>query len=393
MAYLGIDLEAAHRLAANLRFAAGDLQEIEAVVTDAALLADLPTPAAVRIVEVADVYRRCADHIVAAARLLERFRLTLRPFAWSVPRVGPGDSSASPTLPAIGASVAGAPRWDAAPDVTWDRIHQTASHNSYLVPGGVATLHGVGIRSFELDIHRGAPTDVLGALVPWSAVQSFVGIAADAVLHGGGHADDWLVYHDSLNSSSAHVTLSDGLAAIAELDESDPLTVFIDNKDRLGGDHDGEALDAVLHEQLGTRLFGPADLLARAPGATTLRQAIAQAGWPTVDELRGRVIVVLTDEIASYGGADVRAFVATAPRFESSGGSVVHLAEPDVVFHNEQHALLSPAEHAALQATDSVVRTYFGPSCTDPGEPVPNYRAIDVDGAGPQCAPRVRRPG
>lgn len=393
MAYLGIDVERAHLLVEDLWRIGAELEAVERVLVDAAMTADLPVAAIGELGGLGSDHARAARAVAAAVQVVEAFRMDRHPlggpFAWMDVGAGASSVTSSPDSRGYGSS---SPMWDAAAGDPWDRVHQTASHNSYLEPGGVAALHEMGVRSFELDIHRGAPTDFAGGFVPWSPVLSFVAIAADAVAHDGGRAGDWLVYHDSLNPSSVYGTLDDGLEAIARLEPSDPLTLFVDNKDAFGGAHDGAALDAMLEDRFGTRLFGPAELLARAPGATTLREAIARAGWPTVDELDGRVMVVLTDEVASYDRTSGRAFVATPPRFEGRGASVVHVVEPDVVFHNQQAALLGSAELSALRVTNSVVRTYFGPRCTSPGEPSPNYRAVDVDVDEAPC-PTAASPG
>lgn len=53
-----------------------------------------------------------------------------------------------------------------------------------------------------------------------------------------------------------------------------------------------DALDAVIAETMGERLFAPGDLLGAAP---TLRAAVADDGWPTVGELRGSVLFFFAD--------------------------------------------------------------------------------------------------
>ena len=53
-----------------------------------------------------------------------------------------------------------------------------------------------------------------------------------------------------------------------------------------------EGLDARLREQLGDALFSPGDLLRRCPKAQNLQEAVkSPCGWPTLDELRGKIIV------------------------------------------------------------------------------------------------------
>lgn len=376
MAYYGIDLERAQDLANALRRVRADVAPIEQLILDGELLADLPTGCGAELERIGDDAGRSASEIDVALAIVEGFRLRLSGFAAAMVHRHTGTSAG-----------AIAPRWDAEADRPWNEVHQVASHNTYRVPGGIAALHRLGVRSFELDIHRGAPTRILRHVAPWSGVQTIVAIAADAVDHGPGRPGDWRVYHDSTSAASEYGHLSDGLIALASVRDTEPLTVFVDNKDGFGGDHSGEAFDALLEQVFGARLFGPAELRARAPRAETLHDAVEQAGWPTVAELDGRVIVVLTDEIGGYDRRDGRAFVAPRPTFAEGEGGALHLPEHDAVFYNADARRMGSAELAAVQATGSVIRTYFGPRCGDgPAIAEPNYRAVDVLPGRTQCA-------
>ncbi|AOS64267.1 phosphatidylinositol-specific phospholipase C domain-containing protein [Actinoalloteichus hymeniacidonis] len=53
------------------------------------------------------------------------------------------------------------------------------------------------------------------------------------------------------------------------------------------------AFDALVADRLGDAVFTPADLLAHAGGAADLEQAVTTAGWPSRDELAGRVLIEL----------------------------------------------------------------------------------------------------
>lgn len=380
MAYYGIDLERARDLATALRRVQADVGPIEQFIIDGELLADMPTGCGAELERIGTGAARSAGEIEVALTIVEGFRLGLSPFA---------------APPASGHRGPSATRWDVDVDLDqrWNDVHQVASHNTYRVPGGIAALHHVGIRSFELDIHRGAPTGVLRHVAPWSGVQTIAAIATDAVDHRGGIPGDWRVYHDSTNTASEYLHLRDGFDALASVQGTEPVTVFVDNKDRFGGGHTGEVFDELLEQSFGDRLFGPAELRARAPQAGTLREAVEHAGWPTVAELDGRVIVVLTDEIGGYDRRDGRAFVAPPASFVDGVDGMRHLPEDDAIFYNADARRVGPAEFAAVHTTGSVIRTYFGPLCAgDAVGPQPNYRAVDVLPRQPACAAETLSP-
>src|SRR5262249_55477119 len=63
--------------------------------------------------------------------------------------------------------------------------------------------------------------------------------------------------------------------------------------------HTPADLDAILERWLGPYLFRPRDLMATCPGSQTLRDCVRTAGWPTIDQLRGRFLVTV---IGNYNG-------------------------------------------------------------------------------------------
>lgn len=417
MGYLGIDTVGSRRLAIGLANLRPALAAAGALVTEAELLADLDSGVIGLLDEIDRSLAAISATITRAVDEAEGFRLPVSwtgpPFPAPSPKPGPatgrpvvgsGLASAGPgsvptptptptpfpvvaagTRPEPPAARPASPRWNATPSTPWNQVHQEASHNSYEVTGGIAALHRHGVRSFELDIHRGAPTDLWPGPAPsWMALLGpavlgpALSIWLDARSHGGGRPDDWQVYHHSADPGSEYEYLSDGLRAIAELESSDPVTVFVDNKDRFGGTHDSEQLDRLLVAALGAKLFTPGDLLDRAPHAGSLQQAVDRAGWPTADELEGRVLVVLTAEVEGYERDGAIAFVAANPVFATdASGERVHVASPNVVFYNESAAALDQHEIAAVQGGGNVLRTYGASVDGCPGEPAPNYRAVD----------------
>lgn len=358
MSYLGIDVARAADLATALRQAGDRVGPIRRLVAEAETLAEVTAGIDGRLDEVETVFTTMAAAIRVATRTAAAFRLPLHV-------AGKVRGVVSP------------PRWNAHPAMRWSDVFQESSHNSFVVDGGIGELFVAGVRSFELDIHRGAPTDFFSS-VPWPFAP--LAIYADHRSHGGGEPGDWQVYHHSGDTTSEYEYLSVGLAEIASLDSADPLTIFLDNKDPLGGVHSSTQLDRLLREQLGDRLFTPTDLMASARGAMTLTEAIEQAGWPTVDQLQGRVMVVLTDDVGGYDPIGGAAFVASKPRFvEGPTGRLQHLADPNVVIYNQAESNLSAEQLELIQSGGSLARTYFGERCEHPwsAESAPNFRAVD----------------
>lgn len=158
-------------------------------------------------------------------------------------------------------------------------IQQLASHNSYEQNDSLqAQFDNYGVHSFELDIHN----DLGGSRLDR--------------MRGRNHLPEgeWDVRHDGGDAS--HGALAPQLETIANLDTDQPITLFLDLKGRPLADenHSPEKLDQLLEETFGDRLFTPEDMMARAPGAQSLQEAVQIAGWPSDAELEGKVIVGLT---------------------------------------------------------------------------------------------------
>lgn len=87
-----------------------------------------------------------------------------------------------------------------------------------------------------------------------------------------------------------------------------PLVVMLEFKNLssplFDDEHTIADLDRVLTEGLGAALYRPADFLRRCPSQTTLSGCVQQAGWPTVAELRGRVLFVVMGYWHMFGGQD-----------------------------------------------------------------------------------------
>jgi len=330
-----IDPAAAQAAASAMASTQSGIDDAAASVAAAERLSELEVAAAAVLAELDGLLRSAAQQLLAATAAAISFR-----------------------LPAI----------DAAPSTPWNQVEQLASHNSYKHPGAIADLYARGIRTFELDAHRGDPTEL--PTVDEVSVSWLGRVALDGIDHESDRVDDWRVYHHSLDAASAYPWLSDGLAAIAALPPTDPVTVFIDVKDRFGDAQNPAALDELLSSHLGPRLYTPRDMLSRSPGATTLRAAVQQAGWPTVGELRGRVIVVLTDETEQYGTrpSNHAAFIAERPRPDRT-------SDPNVVFHNASADRITAAEIDQIRRAGGVVRVWNGGADGSNA----NYLAVDVE--------------
>ncbi len=182
-------------------------------------------------------------------------------------------------------------------------FQQVSSHNSYERPDTITEQHREhGVHSFELDIR-------------------------DTAAKGGTEPKDgdWDVRHDAGDTSTG--TLTEYLTEIGELDTNEPISLFIDLKGSplQSEGHSPAELDRLLEAQYGDRLFTPADLMARVPEAETLQEAIELGGWPSEEELEGKIVVSITggeDGLDNYFGAErsndveMSAFIAPEPKIE-----------------------------------------------------------------------------
>ena len=113
----------------------------------------------------------------------------------------------------------------------------------------------------------------------------------------------------------------------------------INNPCRRPGD-----LDSLLVSKIGNSvLFSPADMLA-ASSASNLRDAASQGDWPNMSELRGKIMVVITDasdsnnsnlsEYLSNRGNNAKSFVAPKMTSGSVDSPVGMGNNNKVVFYN-----------------------------------------------------------
>ncbi len=122
-----------------------------------------------------------------------------------------------------------------------------------------------------------------------------------------------------------------------------------------------DELDATVAGALGSNaIYRPADLWARCPKAPTLRDAVRTCGWPTLDELRGRFLVVRTAPSAGAaaalidyvgGGAQARTRLAfIAPDLLSAAFKVLEPSgDASYVLFSDRHGW--PLSEAPLLAS------------------------------------------
>lgn len=230
-------------------------------------------------------------------------------------------------------------------DLRYNDVRQKSTHNAFQRREGIADQFLYWrIRSMEVDLHI---ADVF-----------------DRSTKG-----DWAVYHDWHDPLSSVAKLSQFLGICRGLTRAVPdhevLTIFLDMKDPFSvskrANHSWAALDALLIKHLGRALYRPRNLLKRSRSSTSLRGSVAAAGWPRLEELQGKIIVVLTgskDDLKNYAttpkaALDRAAFLSTpvdAAQDIPGGG--------DTVFFN-LNALKHPDLVPLVGPLGYIARTYY----------------------------------
>jgi hypothetical protein len=233
----------------------------------------------------------------------------------------------------------------------YDEVRQPTAHNAYALAWSLDEQLRRGVRSLEIDAHRSKR---------WRAPLE----------------DDFFVYHVDLPlfDGSVCARLSSCLDQVAAFHRRAPrhsvLTLFVDVKEPLG-DHGADALDALLRARFDEgSLFTPAALMATCQGARDLRDAVGlpRCGWPTVEALRGKVIVALTGGDLCAPGSRLAAYLRgprTRPAFVAPN---VHEGCPshreagplarDAVFFNMDYDHRDEAR--AVAASHAIGRVYYG---------------------------------
>lgn len=189
---------------------------------------------------------------------------------------------------------------------------------------------------------------------------------------------DWYVYHFDFDALTSVDTLQGFLRICRGVQKAMPdhevITLFLDVKQRFhttaSASQSGRRFDELLSSELGDAIYRPADLLATAPGASSLRDAVQQVGWPRLVDLRGRFLVVLTgkdEDLASYAATSREPMVFRSALVDRA--SDVPGGDENVVFYN-MHA--NDVAHARKVYDEGFVsRAYYL------DEPGPWDRAVD----------------
>ena len=185
--------------------------------------------------------------------------------------------------------------------IPYSRLQQKSVHNAYQRKEKIPEMLNEGkLRSIEFDIHVGKKS------------QEKV-------------AGDWYVYHSSTDSKSSINKLSDGLTLLRQFHERNPrhevITLWMDIKDDFNdAGNRPEDLDRLFQSELSSILLTPGELARSCPAATNMQEAVKSPGcaWPTLKDLRGRIIIVLTEtaalDYAPDGEIAVRRLAFIGPR-------------------------------------------------------------------------------
>ncbi len=237
-----------------------------------------------------------------------------------------------------------------------NRYFQSSVHNAYL------TSHSL------FDILKGHSTNI--------ELDIFDVRDANAWFNKTYLSGDWYVRHDSNDPSENVMCLPDGdhdylsecLDEIMRFHHYYPnhelITLWLDKKQSWQPEHECQTgvnspcrrpqdLDALLTQKLGHHLFSPRHMTE--PHQTSLREVAQQGHWPTLAELQGKIMVIMTD--AKYanntnlkGYLDEQrnnavAFVAPKMTFGTlDEPSQLHAHKDDIVFYNldSRHRFLGP---------------------------------------------------
>lgn len=236
--------------------------------------------------------------------------------------------------------------------VPFDELQQTTIHNAFAQGVPLGDLLSSGVRSLEIDLHRGKR------------------------FHDRPDGD-WFVYHvdfplmDHSSCDRLSLCLDEIARSHRAMPSHAPITVFLDLKDPLSGSQDAIALDRAIFSRFErSTTFTPSDLLARCPNATTLRDAVrAECDWPTLGALRGKMIFVLTGGDLCHAASPIAGYVDYAKRAASRlvfvAGGVTDGCAPgsgdggdDVVFYNMSFEHRESVR--SVRDAGAIARVYWG---------------------------------
>lgn len=131
---------------------------------------------------------------------------------------------------------------------------------------------------------------------------------------------DWFVFHHLFDRKTQFKYLSNALDVLAEYHTKTPqhqvLTVFMDMSS-FSKKQTPDKLNTLLLSKFGRHIFKPQDLLSFCNNTQTLQEAVLKCGWPTLKQLKGKIIFVLTSgDLNDYlkQSNEAVAFVASKPK-------------------------------------------------------------------------------
>jgi hypothetical protein len=188
----------------------------------------------------------------------------------------------------------------------YNEVYGVATHNSYWLN-----------RSDKADFFASGTQELLSDQLLHEHIR-----AIELDIHSeGAPAGRWKVYHTSDSEDFTCRYLDDCLQLLRNFQYAVPrhevVNVMIELKNvvpytgasfpgiptnaNFNDSHTIEQLDSTLRQALGPALYTPGDFLSRCAPGTTMISCQASAGWPTIDQLRGRFIVNLLGNWSTAG--------------------------------------------------------------------------------------------
>jgi hypothetical protein len=194
-------------------------------------------------------------------------------------------------------------RRSAGASLPYDKTWQVGTHNSFWAERQGGDPYASGPRERILD-----------------QLLADRGRALEFDLHRGDTPHSFRVYHGIPGDSQCD-TLAECLALVRMFHrtrpEHQPVLLFLEFKELfrpvLDDDYTPEDLDRILEAELGPLLYRPADFLAACgPLPISLSACQRLVGWPSLADLKGRVLVTVMGNWDQLGGQNTVAFAAYA---------------------------------------------------------------------------------
>src|SRR5262245_47514187 len=193
----------------------------------------------------------------------------------------------------------------------YNEVYGVATHNSYWVN-----------RSDKADFFASGTQEILSDQLLHEHVR-----ALELDIHSeGAPAGRWKVYHTSDSEDFTCRYLDDCLQMLRNFQYAVPrhevVNIMIELKNvvpytgasfpgiptnaNFDDSHTIGQLDDTLRQALGGALYTPGDFLSRCAPGGTMVSCMTAAGWPTVDQLRGKFVVNLIGNWSTAGADWVR---------------------------------------------------------------------------------------